>query len=337
MKPIALKEAIKRYFAAGVIPFVKGSPGIGKSAIIREIASEYKLVLLDLRLGQCDPTDLLGFPHIDNGRSVYATPKDIPIVGDKIPAGMNGWLLFLDEMNTAPKAVQAAGYKLLDGMVGQNTIHPQCFIAAAGNKDTDGAITVSMSTATISRIGHLELDTDLAEWCIWAGYNGIDTRIITFVNFKKELFYKFDPKNNRETFPCPRTWHNASKVTKGIELSLKDLDVVGGIISMGAAREFIEFTQIYDKLPSLEKILASPESIEIPNEPSIKWAMAGFLADNLTPANADTLMKCINRLPVEFQIITVQTAFRTKPALTQAQSIMDWVQKYASDSGAGFL
>jgi hypothetical protein len=51
---------------------------------------------------------LLGFPNIENGRSVYHPPKDIPIVGDKVPEGYNGWLLFLDEMNTAPKAVQAA-------------------------------------------------------------------------------------------------------------------------------------------------------------------------------------------------------------------------------------
>lgn len=108
MKPSSLKRAIERAFAAGLVPFVRSSPGLGKSAIIRQIAQEHNLKVLDLRLGQCDMTDLLGFPNIENGRSVYHPPKDIPIEGDEIPHGYNGWLLFLDEMNTAPKAVQAA-------------------------------------------------------------------------------------------------------------------------------------------------------------------------------------------------------------------------------------
>ena len=96
MKPSSLKRAIERAFAAKLVPFVKSSPGLGKSSIIRQIAQEHNLKVLDLRLGQCDPTDILGFPNIKDGRSVYHPPKDIPIEGDEIPTGYNGWLLFLN-------------------------------------------------------------------------------------------------------------------------------------------------------------------------------------------------------------------------------------------------
>lgn len=338
MRPSAIKKAIERAFAAGLVPFIKGSPGIGKSAIIRQIAKEAKLLVIDLRLGQCDPTDLLGFPNIENGRSVYHPPKDIPIVGDTIPEGYNGWLLFLDEMNTAPKAVQAAAYKLLDGMVGQTKLHPQVYIAAAGNKDTDGAITTTMSSATLSRIVSMELEVNFDDWSVWAIAEKIDHRILSFLNFKKELFHKFDPKNLRETFPCPRTWDFTNRAINGLEVDIKtDLGLLSGIIGRGAAREFIEYCAIYGDVSSIEEILANPEGIVIKDRPDIKFAYAGYAASSITVENAPQLMKFINRLPVEFQIVALSNAFKAKPMISSVPEVMDWVTRYANDSGEGML
>lgn len=338
MKPSSIKRAIERAFAAGLVPFIKGSPGLGKSAIIRQIAKEHNLKVLDLRLSQCDPVDLCGFPNIENGRSVYHPPKDIPIEGDEIPAGYNGYLLFLDEMNTAPKAVQSAAYKLLDRMVGQTTLHEAVFIAAAGNKDTDGAITTTMSSASISRLVNLEIEASLADWQQWAIAEGIDHRIISFLNFKEELLHKFDPKNLKETFPSPRTWHHTDKLINGIEISLeKDLALISGIIGKGAAREFIEYCDVYGEIKTIEEILKNPEDIEIKNRPDIKYAYAGYVASKIEPKNAAQLMKFINRLPVEFQIVTLSNAVKAKPAIVQVPEIQDWVMKYAADAGEGML
>ena len=338
MRPSAIKKAIERCFASGLVPFIKGSPGIGKSAIIRQIAKEAKLLVIDLRLGQCDPTDLLGFPNIEGGRSVYHPPKDIPIVGDKIPEGYNGWLLFLDEMNTAPKAVQAAAYKLLDGMVGQTKLHPQVYIAAAGNLDTDGAITTTMSSATMSRIVHMVLEPHFPEWEEWAIASGIDYRVLGYLNFKKEMFHKFNPQNLRETFPCPRTWDFSSKYIKGLPTdSGKDQPVLAGIIGSGAAQEFLAFCDVFGEVHSLEEIIANPENITVPTRADIRFAYAGLIASSINVDNADQLMKFVNRLPSEFQIVTLSSAFKAKPAIVGVQAVSDWVSRYASDAGKGML
>ena len=338
MKPSSLKRAIERAFAAELVPFVKGSPGLGKSAIIRQIAQEHNLKVLDLRLGQCDPTDILGFPNIEDGRSVYHPPKDIPIEGDEIPTGYNGWLLFLDEMNTAPKAVQAASYKLLDRMMGQTKLHSAVFIAAAGNKDTDGAITTTMSSATLSRLVNLELDVNLDDWQQWAITQNIDYRIVSFLNFKEELLHKFDPKNLKEPFPCPRTWAFVDRLINGIDISLeKDLALISGIVGKGAAREFIEYCAVYGEIKTIDEILQNPDDIEIKNRPDIKYAYAGYVASKIEPKNAAQLMKFINRLPVEFQIVTLSNAVKAKPAIVQVPEIQDWVMKYAADAGEGML
>ncbi len=65
---VKISQAIRLLIAAikaKVVPMLKGSPGTGKSQIVYQIAKEYNLQVIDIRLSQCDPTDLAGFPTIE--------------------------------------------------------------------------------------------------------------------------------------------------------------------------------------------------------------------------------------------------------------------------------
>ena len=93
---------------AQLVPMVHGSPAVGKSAVVKQVAKKFGLKVIDLRLSQCDPTDLMGFPSIKNDRAGYKPMDTFPIEGDPLPEGYQGWLLFLDECNSATRAVQAA-------------------------------------------------------------------------------------------------------------------------------------------------------------------------------------------------------------------------------------
>ena len=140
------------FIRAKLVPMLVGSPGCGKSQIIYKIAQDYNLKVIDLRLAQCDPTDLAGFPTVNGKKADYLPMAHFPIEGDEIPKGYSGWLLFLDEMTSAPPAIQAAAYKLiLDRMVGSHHLHKNVAIVGAGNLETDNAIVQPMSTALQSR------------------------------------------------------------------------------------------------------------------------------------------------------------------------------------------
>ena len=93
---------------AGLVPFIRSSPGMGKSAIVKSIADEYGMELLDIRLSTCAPEDLTGLPMFEGGIAKFMPFDMFPIEGTPIPPGKNGWIIFLDEFNSAPKAVQAA-------------------------------------------------------------------------------------------------------------------------------------------------------------------------------------------------------------------------------------
>lgn len=98
---------VTEYIRAQLVPMIIGSPGIGKSAIVHQIAKKYNLKLIDIRLSQTLPEDLNGFPFLKGNKAGYVPMDVFPIEGDEVPDGHSGWLLFLDEFNSAPPAVQA--------------------------------------------------------------------------------------------------------------------------------------------------------------------------------------------------------------------------------------
>ena len=86
-----------------------GPPGIGKSDIVHQIGERLKREVIDLRLLLMEPTDLRGIPYYNKEKNMmdWAPPVDLP------SDPKSNAILFLDELNAAPPAVQAAAYQLI--------------------------------------------------------------------------------------------------------------------------------------------------------------------------------------------------------------------------------
>ena len=329
------KHCIAEAIKAKLVPLIAGSPAVGKSSIVHEIAKEYGLKVIDVRLAQCDPCDLMGFPHIDKdtGKAHYAPMGTFPIVGDEIPEGFNGWLVFLDEFTSASRAVQAAAYKLvLDRMVGEYHLHKNVAIVCAGNLETDGAIVEKMSTALQSRLVHLEVAVDPECWLEWATSHNIDHRITSYIRFKPDNLYTFRPDHTDKTYGSPRTWEFANRfVSKANQVKKDLLPLLAGCLGEGLAREFIGFCSIYADLPTIDQIAANPEGLNMPAEPSILFALSGSIASHSSPEKMENLMKFIFRMPIEFQIVTLREVVRRKKEMLQVPAIQKWITTQATE------
>lgn len=334
---------ITKAIKAKLVPMMIGSPGLGKSSIVHQIAAVFNLLVIDLRMSQLDPTDLGGFPHIINGRATYVPMSTFPIEGDALPCvkdkdgkvihQYNGWLLFLDEFTSAIPAVQAAAYKIvLDRMVGQEHLHKNVAIVCAGNKDTDNAIVHSMSTALQSRLVHLELVLDMKEWLSWAIDNQFDYRITSYVEAKPDHLYTFDPDHSDHTYACPRTWEFANRILKVTDDEDPDRQpLLAGAISDGVASELMAFFKIHKELPTISAIINQPEAIMMPNNPGILFALTGSISHNADPDNFSQLVKFISRMPVEFQVVTMRATLKRKPALMGTPEMQKWVSANAKE------
>ena len=101
MTPITLQQIAQHLpilLKSKLVPYLKGSPAIGKSSVAHQVAKQLGLKVIDIRLAECDPTDLQGFPYFDQEtkKASYYPLNTFPTENDTVPEGYNGWLVFLN-------------------------------------------------------------------------------------------------------------------------------------------------------------------------------------------------------------------------------------------------
>jgi hypothetical protein len=313
---------------SGLVPFIKSSPGMGKSSIMKSIAKEFGLFVIDHRLSTSAPEDLSGLPEFytdaDGNRRARFVPFDIfPIAGQTPPEGYEGWMVFLDEANSGTKMVQAASYKLtLDKMVGQMHLHPNTALTMAGNLATDRAIVTSLSTAMQSRVIHINLELNFNEWLEDVALaHAWDDRIIAYLMWQEgqntSALMDFRPDHDDETFCCPRTWEFMNNLVKGKEITDDKTGLYAGTITSGRAAEFVQFTHIYKELAKLEDILRDPLSVPVPEGQNRKWAVTSMLMNKTDTKNFDKLCQHISQYDLAFRALYFRGVLHQQPTLRQ--------------------
>jgi hypothetical protein len=307
--------------------FLWGAPGIGKSSIVRQIASEAGIGFVDLRLSLMDPTDLKGIPFYDKEAhtALWAPPAFLPRDGSGI--------LFLDELNTAPPAVQASAYQLiLDRRVGEYELPKGWAIVAAGNRESDRGVVYRMSAPLANRFVHLEMEVSVDDWRDWAYMAGLDERVIAFIGYKNEELFTFDPALNEKSFATPRSWefvHNILQSGMGEHLLL---DAIGGAIGRERAVEFLSFAKVMHRLPDLDAILKEGRGA-YPDEVSVLYALsAGLVSKVLSDPSGervDNLLRYTIDLQSEFAVMIVQDLKRAGVVMDHSEAFGDWVNKFA--------
>lgn len=299
-------------------PLFTSSPGVGKSSAVQAFARDYNLKLIDIRLSQATPEDLNGYPMRSGNKATF-TPFDIfPLDSDEIPAGYQGWLLFLDELTSAPKAVQVAAYKLiLDRMVGSYHLHPSVMIVSAGNKLTDKAVVNQLSTALQSRLVHFEVEIKARDFLDYAIRKGLDHRVTSFIEYMPSKLMDFNPDHQDKTFACPRTWEFLSRLLKGKDIDDKATARICGTVGTGCGVEFMTFAKEFDRIPKFRDVVASPKDTDVPKEASTKYATVSMLAENLDTKTVADVLTYIARFPIEFQVIFLRNTTARHPGLRE--------------------
>ncbi len=248
--------------------FIWGAPGIGKSSAVKQVAEEQDLKLIDLRISQLAPTDIRGLPYTKDGKAHFAPPSFLPTEGEGI--------LFLDELNMASPSVMGIAQQLiLDRQVGDYKVPDGWFIIAAGNRTEDRAAISQMPAPVANRFIHFHIDCTLDSWKEYAIAQGIDEKILSFLNFRPQLLYNFE--KNQSAWPSPRSWEFADTL---LSVNLNIESAVGA----GAASEFYAYQTIYRELPDIESIFRG-ENITVPSEPSLIYAVCGAMINRASTAN----------------------------------------------------
>ena len=253
-----------------------GPPGVGKSAVVRQICEEREVALLDVRLAQREPVDIRGLPVPGDGAVSWLLPAEWPREG-------RGIILF-DELTAADRTLQVAAYEfILDRRLGDLYRVPDgWYLMAAGNRVEDRAVATTMASALANRFLHLEVDVRLEPWVRWAMDADLHPEVVGFLRFQPERL--FDMAGDVERgWPSPRSWERVSLELKlGADLPEQLLSsLVVGLVGPGAGLEFLAFREWAGELSDVEDLLEGRSPVVVPDRADQRYALCASVAQHL--------------------------------------------------------
>ncbi len=287
-----IKNAIIAYFSKDefgnyIIPlerqrpvFLIGAPGIGKTAIMEQIAQELNVGLVSYSMTHHTRQSALGLPFIEKEEfdgeeysvSEYTMSEIISAVYKiKKETGHQEGILFLDEINCvsetlAPSMLQFLQYKVF----GTHKIPKGWIVVAAGNPPEYNKSVREYDIATWDRLKRVDVEPDYEVWKEYAYKKGIHGSILTFLEIKKNFFYVVETTVDRKSFVTARGWEDLSEMIKLYEKHdiTVDLKLVSQYLqNPKVAKEFAVYYDLYNKYKSdyqIETILNgdAPDSIK---------------------------------------------------------------------------
>lgn len=315
------EQALLACIQSKITALLVGSPGLGKTAVIRAVAAQLDLPCHELLASNCDAVDIGGLPYIDPVTSELRRSL-LPQIKACVDAP---GLLFLDEISVVPTSVRGPLMRLLlEHVAGGVHLHPDSCVVAAANRPEECPGGIEMDAASVNRVIRLDdFEPTLDELCAFYEKVGeLDTRLHEeFVDFAATLKAEpalLDMKPSRAAidagapFGSPRAWERGLRVyaqyceTANVGYNVgKDEDAVGYALLMGAVGDakaiaFLAIRKMRKHLPTIEQITAEPKTALIPpdNNKDQQLAAIGLLA---RVAEKDVWAAWIytQRLPIE--------------------------------------
>jgi hypothetical protein len=291
IKPSKAKQLAMTVLEGGNVPFFLGGTGVGKSAVVKQIAKELaedsKLVVdginpkanefgfVDFRLSLYESVDLGGLPYIEDSIQKRAFLGNLPVDGRG--------LIFFDEFAQAHSSVQAVvGQLIYERRLGEYVLPKGWKIVCAGNRASDRAGSNKLPSHVIGRCSMIDFTHDFDDWNRWATENEVHPYVLGFLNFQPNSLNVFDPKIT-DPQPSPRAWTRLSDTLKvnsdkNIIQSLARCDV-GELTAI----EFANFITLLEDVPNLSQILKG-DDVEVVDGGGICYATSIALLDRIVDA-----------------------------------------------------
>lgn len=202
--------------------FLLGAPGIGKTAVMEQIAQELSVALVSYSMTHHTRQSALGLPFISHREyegmkyevSEYTMSEIIASVYEVMEeSGVKEGILFLDEINCvsetlAPSMLQFLQYKVF----GRHKVPEGWVIVTAGNPPAYNKSVREFDVVTMDRLRVLSVEADYKVWKEYAMERGLHTAILNFLELKKEYFYKIETTVDGRSYVTARGWEDLSEI-----------------------------------------------------------------------------------------------------------------------------
>ncbi|MFE9392913.1 AAA family ATPase [Streptomyces sp. NPDC006784] len=295
-RPDEQLEALALAVAADLPVLLRGEPGIGKTAALTQLAASLDLPLTTVIASVHEPSDFSGLPIVGDDPAVQGVPMAPPQWAVELVRAGRG-LLFLDELSTAPPAVQAALLRVvLERKVGALRLPPGVRIVAAANPRASAADGWELSPPLANRFVHLNWTHD--QDVVVRGLGGVWPRaelprlsqerlpesvalarhvVCGFLEVRPTLTHRLPDSETRRggAWPSPRSWEAALTLLAFGTAAAVSREVlallVRGAVGDGPGLELLAHLDRMD-LPDPESLLADPAAAELPARGDLRQA-----------------------------------------------------------------
>ncbi len=283
--------------------FLIGPPGIGKTAIMEQIARSMKVSLVSYSITHHTRQSALGLPFITekiyDGKeyriSEYTMSEIIASVYDTIEkTGNKEGILFLDEINCVSETLSPAMLQFLQYKIfGKHRVPEGWIVVTAGNPPEYNKNVHEMDIVTLDRLKRVDVEPDYQVWRSYAVNRNLHSSILNFLDQKPEFFYSVTTSIDGKSFVTPRGWEDLSDMMRLYELHDIQIDYdleYQYLQNSKIAREFATYYELfnrYKKEYQIESIFSGEVSeslMEKAKESSFdeRLAVVGMLLDEIT-------------------------------------------------------
>lgn len=313
-----------------------GPPGIGKTQIMEQIASQMGVGLVSYTITHHTRQSAVGLPFIEQrtygGQEYsvtgYTMSEILASVYDLMErTGIREGILFLDEINCVSETLAPMMLQFLQNKTFGNQKLPEGWlIAAAGNPPEYNRSVRDFDVVTLDRVKRMDIEEDFAVWKEYARRKGLHDAVVSYLDIKRENFYRIETTVDGIQFATARGWEDLSELlfayeTLGLSVSR---EVVGQYIQLPRiARDFAGYLELYAKYQRTYRVEEILEG---------KWSAVSVSELRTAPFDEklSVLGLLLGRLSRE------ATRVRTQDALTEAlhADLTEFKARLAEGAGA---
>ncbi len=327
--------------------FLMGPPGIGKTAIMEQIASELGVGLVSYSMTHHTRQSALGLPFIVHKTygdmecdvSEYTMSEIIAAVYDLIEdTGMQEGILFLDEINCvsetlAPVMLQFLQYKTF----GRHRVPEGWIVVTAGNPPEYNDSVREFDVATWDRLKRIDVEPDFDVWKEYAYEKGIHPAVLTYLEIKKGNFYRIESTVDGKSFVTARGWDDLSRMMLMYEKRGRTVDekLVGQYLqNKKIAKDFALYYDLFNKYRSdyqVDSILAGKASAEIKERAKAakfdeRLALLGLILDAVTGQLREVMDTDMLILYLKGELQSYRTALSNEKPASPAERMHEQVK-----------
>ena len=329
--------------------FLVGPPGIGKTAIMSQVAEELGVGLIAYSMTHHTRQSALGLPVIEHqsykgfeyDASEYTMSEIIAsIYAYMRKTGIEQGILFLDEVNCVSETLYPSMLQFLQFKTfGAHEVPNGWVIACAGNPAAYNRSVHEFDVATMDRVRKIEIEPDFEAWKAYAAEAGVHPAVTTFLETQPDFFYRIESSPGSTNFATARGWEDLSRMialNETVDIPVEQELIEQFIQDAEIAEKFSLYYDLFRKYRSdyqIPSILAGNYPVEIVERArnarlDERMALLGLLLDALSPQAGDVMMQ-------EGVLTEARDALRAvKPEMMAGADVAQTLERAIDESAA---